>query len=98
MLTLPITPGTPYRTLSDRPVRVYATDGCEGREVHGAYFDGRWMACSWSIDGRFIGDCGCILDLMDAGPEATYPEHQVAEHPANEPALVMSAIVEATHS
>jgi hypothetical protein len=43
-----------YKTRDGREVRIYATDGRENFEVHGAVkTDDGWQVVSWSDDGKF---------------------------------------------
>lgn len=56
-----------YRTQSGREVRIYAVDGCEGEEVHGAMLgDHGWMSEIWDAHGSYASDVyESQLDLVE---------------------------------
>ena len=43
-----------YRTRDGREVRIYATDGDKGEEIHGAFknVNGKWWASIWEDNGK----------------------------------------------
>ena len=59
-----------YRTRDGKKVRVYATDGEENDEVHGAYFDSGWVGDTWSLCGKYYADSSDAHknDLVEARP------------------------------
>ena len=54
-----------YQTRDGRSVRIYATDGGEVYPVHGAIFDGKWIAQEWTEKGHFFAHCCKNLDLVE---------------------------------
>jgi len=54
-----------YRTRDGREVRIYATDGEPGAEIHGAFHhpSGDWVAIAWDLCGRASF---AELDLVEA--------------------------------
>ena len=59
-----------YRTRDGKKVRVYATDGEENDEVHGAYFDSGWVGDTWSLCGKYYADSSDAHknDLVEVRP------------------------------
>jgi len=56
-----------YRTRDGREVRIYATDGVEGGEVHGSVKRSYgWCALTWPINGLHSVDSS--LDLIEVRP------------------------------
>jgi len=56
-----------YRTRDGREVRIYATDGVEGGEVHGSVKRSYgWCAETWPINGLHSVDSS--LDLIEVRP------------------------------
>ena len=56
-----------YRTRDGREVRIYATDGVEGGEVHGSVKRSYgWCAEAWPINGLHSVDS--TLDLIEVRP------------------------------
>ena len=57
-----------YRTRDGREVRIYATDGVNGR-VHGAIKLKRgWTIQSWENDGKWMPKDESICDLIEVRP------------------------------
>ena len=58
-----------YRTRDGREVRVYATDGIEGRSVHGAVMCSHgWVGHCWTKDGRNMNSFNQPEDLVEIRP------------------------------
>jgi len=56
-----------YRTRDGREVRIYATDGVEGEEVHGSVKRSYgWCAETWPLNGLHSVDSS--LDLIEVRP------------------------------
>jgi len=56
-----------YRTRDGREVRIYATDGVEGEEVHGSVKRSYgWRAETWPLNGLHSVDSS--LDLIEVRP------------------------------
>jgi hypothetical protein len=67
-----------WQTKSERPVRIYATDGGGTYPIHGAFLthDG-WSSCSWRKDGTspFVGSPGVSLNLIPVPMRAYFDDH-----------------------
>ena len=50
-----IDPSKKYRTRDGRAVRIYATDGEGGYQIHGAVFKNGWCPEVWDINGHSRG-------------------------------------------
>ena len=58
-----------YRTVSNRPVRIYATDGEGAFPVHGAVLtDDGWESMTWAADGVY-GPRHSSLNLVEVAIE-----------------------------
>jgi hypothetical protein len=57
-----------YRTRDGREVRIYATDGCGGRSVHGSIDVSGWTFCTWKIDGSYVDSSDHEFDLIEVKP------------------------------
>ena len=64
-----IDPKKTYRTRDGREVRIYAVDGREDEEVHGAFLtkDG-WVPCGWSKSGLWCEGGTDNADLIEVKP------------------------------
>jgi len=58
-----------YRTRDGREVRIYATDGDKGEEIHGAFknLNGKWCSGIWEYNGRNAYKCP-EADLIEVRP------------------------------
>jgi len=57
-----------YRTRDGREVRIYATDGANGK-VHGAILDeGGWEHRTWNSTGRIMACEAHVYDLIEVRP------------------------------
>ncbi len=58
-----------YRTRDGREVRIYAVDGREGEEVHGAFLSkGGWVSNSWAANGLWCAGGEDACDLIEVKP------------------------------
>ena len=58
-----------YCTRDGREVRIYATDGDKGEEIHGAFknLNGKWCSAMWKYNGRNAYKCS-EADLIEVRP------------------------------
>jgi hypothetical protein len=58
-----------YQTRDGREVRIYATDGNKGEEIHGAFknLNGKWCSSMWEYNGRNAYKCS-EADLIEVRP------------------------------
>ena len=58
-----------YRTRDGREVRIYATDGDKGEEIHGAFknLNGKWCSSIWEYNGKNAYKCS-EADLIEVRP------------------------------
>lgn len=69
--------GKTYRTRDGREVRIYATDGAELEQVHGAINNGGvWHAAKWTADGLYNFHRGPHSDLVESDPHGILPRHR----------------------
>lgn len=64
----PISMDKTYKTKDGRKVRIYAVDGYEGGEVHGAVYnkgDG-WAALTWDMYGYHVAELVCLVEVKTA--------------------------------
>jgi hypothetical protein len=71
-----------YRTRDGREVRIYATDGGSGTQVHGAVANDGWQLCAteWNKNGKHMTSPN--YDLIEVKPRhkrtvwiQVYPDH-----------------------
>lgn len=89
-----IDPAKKYRTRDGREVRIYAVDGREDEEVHGAFLtkDG-WVPCGWSKSGLWCEGGTDNADLIEVRPRIqrevwvnVYPDGLLCYHDSREKA------------
>ena len=58
-----------YRTRDGREVRIYATDGDKGEEIHGAFknLNDKWCSAMWEYNGGNAYKCS-EADLIEVRP------------------------------
>ena len=63
--------GQTYKTRNGSIARIYATDGIQGYEIHGAIQNEKkfWDATTWNLEGGYNGIKDSAWDLM---PEIEY--------------------------
>ncbi len=62
------------QTRDGKTVRIYATDGCDGYPVHGAFFSDGWQTATWTLEGIwYLADASSEngLDLITKPPRVT---------------------------
>jgi phenolic acid decarboxylase len=58
-----------YRTREGNEVRIYAVDGAEMHEVHGAYkLNGGWISETWTKKGTYFATSESEIDLIEFTP------------------------------
>jgi len=69
--------GKEYKTRDGRKVRIYATDGVEGEEIHGATYEGGvgWYPQTWGAGGRYRERGNSASDIMPPEPESDYIDY-----------------------